>query len=1625
METASSDNDSLFSDDDVKEMSVDSEISPDQKEYIERNSDPLSDDDKIFSDESSASEPIRKPIKKPSKPHAKRGFAEAELNPDLYGLRRSGRARAAPTRLNIGSGSANSSSESDDSGDNFQSRKKKPAGNGRLRSKAAIRRVKEPSSESESGSDFGGSRRKRRPRKSDWEDDFPRYSTRQRNPALNYDEEDEDSELEEDNLDSVDYRYSPESAITIDGFFDERTNADGTTAFLIKWVGKSFRELEWCSVSQLENIKGFKKLLKFQEARRELRALLENPNLPDDERERLLMDENERKDILEDHKKVDRIIANRMDSPSDTNPSGIVYLVKWCGIGYEASTWETADTMKEDQEAIDKFLQRSNADTVASADKSKSTTHRGEYKPFRGSDFLSGGQLREFQELGVNWSAELWHKDKNGILADEMGLGKTVQTVALLAYLFHRRRVYGPHLVAVPLGTITAWQREFAKWAPALNVITYQGNREGRQIIRDNEFYRESNSKTFVAFNVLLTTYEMITQDKQFLSQFRWEMLAVDEAHRLKNEASRLHQTLAKEYSTANRFLITGTPLQNNVQELLALVKFLSPDANVDTNISIDLATVGENETNRKVRMLQDTLRPITLRRMKKDVETSLPGKTEKMLRIPMTDSQRSLYQAIYTKNLADVKTESQVAQISLQNIVMQLKKASNSTWLFPNCRISPDSPKEDLFRELLKSSGKMQILDQLLTRFQEKGNRVLIFSQMVNMLDLLADYLNYRGMSFQRLDGTIPSEARKRSMDHFNAPNSTDFAFLLSTRAGGLGLNLETADTVLLFDQDWNPQTDLQAIARAHRIGQKKSVQVFRFITADSVEEEIVERAKRKMVLEYAIMHEMPGDKTHGQASAADLKADPTKTDLATILKFGAKKLFSEKIENGSEGEAHEKKVDLDEILAKAENAEVAQPELGLGASEEFMNRWTTLDIEMKASSFDSIIPANDKLRAQADALLKDVPAADVPPPPIKKIVRPSYVESDDEDDEVKPRKGSKAKGRKNGSDPKSFNRKEVTELANALMMWGHLDLKFAEIVSAAGLEDKDSSAVRELATSLIQKCQEAVDEVDQELEKAGRHATKAEKEKAVFIEFMDTRDINARKVLERLPLMEALVVDLNNYMKRNKSDLSYRIPSTDVGTTARWHSEPKWDVLDDSMMLIGMNRHGFGNWRTIQEDPELGLSTKFHLGGERSSDQKDKLLPKKLHLDRRAIYLLKEIKNRDAQRSSPVEKRRRERENASGKRRPADDDIDMRKSTKAKQRDKDRELRKSGRKLTPDENKREKKLKAGTDRATDEERLFVNYKANQSKLKKLFQPYAEHTNQLKGPHPHFDNKGALGQYIYTLIQNHVVPVARGFAHLIAAKKSEEDRNRVEAQLFRYFAEQHMTEIDGTRLQWRQLRDLYRNFEEKNSGSSSPTKHSPMKRALIDAGDGPPAKLQRRSSSQSRPARSSKAGPSSNEHPSSSASKGPASKLADKKRSFEEGPGLTGEDAPRPAKRTGGILDDLAGYKIPKKADPIEPVVVIKERSPVRQQGKTTYESRRRERSRSASPDRRRSRDYERDRDRDRDYDRDYDRERDRHRDSRDRSRQRGRDYDRDRDRDRRRDRSRSYDRRDQRYRR
>jgi len=237
-----------------------------------------------------------------------------------------------------------------------------------------------------------------------------------------------------------------------------------------------------------------------------------------------------------------------------------------------------------------------------------------------------------------------------------------------------------------------------------------------------------------------------------------------------------------------------------------------------------------------QIEKLHAVLKPHLLRRVKKDVEKSLPAKTERILRVEMSPLQKKYYKMILTRNYRELNKGNKGNKASLLNVVMELKKVSNHPYLFDNVEQHLLVRYPNLLEGLIKNSGKTTLLDILLVRLKETGHRVLIFSQMVRMLDILSEYLTCRGFQFQRLDGSMGREQRQKAMEHFNAKDSKDFCFLLSTRAGGLGINLSTADTVIIFDSDWNPQNDLQAAARAHRIGQKKVVNIYRFVTKGTV---------------------------------------------------------------------------------------------------------------------------------------------------------------------------------------------------------------------------------------------------------------------------------------------------------------------------------------------------------------------------------------------------------------------------------------------------------------------------------------------------------------------------------------------------------------------------------------------------------------------------------------------------------------------------------------------------------------------------------------------------------------------------------------------------------------------
>lgn len=501
--------------------------------------------------------------------------------------------------------------------------------------------------------------------------------------------------------------------------------------------------------------------------------------------------------------------------------------------------------------------------------------------------YINEGELREYQIQGLNWLISLYENRLSGILADEMGLGKTLQTISFLGYLRYIKQVDGPFIVIVPKSTLDNWRREFAKWTPDVNVVILQGNKEERHDIIQNRLLTAD-------FDVLVTSFEMVIREKSQLKKFKWEYIVVDEAHRIKNEESSLSQIIRLFYSR-NRLLITGTPLQNNLHELWALLNFLLPDVFGDSEVFDEWfenqGNNDENDQDKVVQQLHQVLSPFLLRRVKSDVEKSLLPKIETNLYIGMTDMQRKWYRQLLEKDIDAVNgaVGKREGKTRLLNIVMQLRKCCNHPYLFDGAEPGPPFTNDE---HLVNNAGKMIVLDKILKKCQKDGSRVLIFSQMSRLLDIMEDYCYLRDFEYCRIDGSTSHEDRIEAIDEYNAPDSDKFIFLLTTRAGGLGINLTTADVVVLFDSDWNPQADLQAMDRAHRIGQTKQVKVYRFVTENAIEEKVLERAAQKLRLDQLVIQQ-------GRQSGANASIGNNKDDLIGMIQHGAQKVFEAEKEN------------------------------------------------------------------------------------------------------------------------------------------------------------------------------------------------------------------------------------------------------------------------------------------------------------------------------------------------------------------------------------------------------------------------------------------------------------------------------------------------------------------------------------------------------------------------------------------------------------------------------------------------------------------------------------------------------------------------------------------------------
>ncbi|XP_077417635.1 SWI/SNF-related matrix-associated actin-dependent regulator of chromatin subfamily A containing DEAD/H box 1A isoform X1 [Vanacampus margaritifer] len=499
-------------------------------------------------------------------------------------------------------------------------------------------------------------------------------------------------------------------------------------------------------------------------------------------------------------------------------------------------------------------------------------------------------QLKPYQVIGLKWLLLMYEHNLSGILADEMGLGKTIQAIALLAHLL-QNGTQGPHLITVPASTLDNWVRELQMWCPRLKVLVYAGSVEDRQYLK----YDILNGA--MEFNVLVTTYNLAignNSDRSLFRKLRLVYAVFDEGHMLKNMNTMRYRHLMS-INAKHRLLLTGTPLQNNLLELMSLLNFIMPSMFSSTTVQLSKMFSMKSQEDQsqfekeRISEAKRIMKPFILRRVKNEVLKQLPNKEEKVEFCSMSEKQQVLYQALWTKLKASTTSEKR----ELTNVMMHLRKMANHPLLHRQyytteklkamsklmlkepthhdanaeliqedmevmsdfelhrlCQQYTSISSYQLDSSLLLDSGKFSWLAEKLASLKDKGDRVVLFSQFTMMLDIVEVLMKHLNHRYIRLDGSTPIADRIVLIDQFN--NDADlFVFLLSTRAGGLGINLTSANVVILHDIDWNPYNDKQAEDRCHRLGQTRTVQVIKLISKDSIEDGILQLGQKKLKLE------------------------------------------------------------------------------------------------------------------------------------------------------------------------------------------------------------------------------------------------------------------------------------------------------------------------------------------------------------------------------------------------------------------------------------------------------------------------------------------------------------------------------------------------------------------------------------------------------------------------------------------------------------------------------------------------------------------------------------------------------------------------------------------------------
>ncbi|KAI0985512.1 hypothetical protein GJ496_008153 [Pomphorhynchus laevis] len=501
---------------------------------------------------------------------------------------------------------------------------------------------------------------------------------------------------------------------------------------------------------------------------------------------------------------------------------------------------------------------------------------------------LTNINLRDYQIKAANWIISRFKGGHGCILADEMGLGKTCTSIATLLYM-KKYCSFQSCLIICPLSIADNWLSEINRFAPNLSAIKLVGNANDR-----NEIL---NTISDCNPDIILTTYEMLIAESQRLLGLRLSMCIIDEAHRLKNTATHAHR-IAATIKCPNKLLLTGTPVQNNMMELYSMLKLVAPKLFIDSYADQFVMQFNNFDINTEnADLLSRTIVNFIMRRTKSQVLPDLPIKTETTIYHGLNALQKRIYRSILTKNSDSVIGNGSVSITNLLNILMQLRKCILHPYFFKGIEPEPFVNGE----HLVSNSGKMVVLDALLKRLWISNHKALIFSKFTTMLDIVQDYMNMRKFTYERLDGNIRGEERYAAINSFSQNSETKF-FLLSTLAGGVGLNLASADTVVFLDIDFNPQNDLQALSRCHRLGQSRNVKVFRLLCKGTVEEMILKRQLMKLNLASTVLQ---NDNLSGLVNPVPQSRD----ELRKLIGFCAERVFVDNDEDD--------KVDVDKVIA------------------------------------------------------------------------------------------------------------------------------------------------------------------------------------------------------------------------------------------------------------------------------------------------------------------------------------------------------------------------------------------------------------------------------------------------------------------------------------------------------------------------------------------------------------------------------------------------------------------------------------------------------------------------------------------------------------------------------------